>query len=457
MKSQMTIIAGALIAGALASCGGAPRHAVVKIDNPAGREVFFQPEDTMGYNKITARDTTLTIALDSPRYYRYMDKDNNFYLLYLSPGSETVISCGEGAPVVTGSNEAENRFAAENKYICQAPDSIKPYSQQWIEWQQREIDRLDAKLDASGLSSEFVAMQKLYYEYVFLNQRLNGIEVAMLFTPEGMEKPVIADGYYDFLKDVKFDDPNIVEMPKWFEVVDKALTEMEKHGFIPVSNDHYMKIYAERIGNERVRSQYLVRLLRLALKKGYTDDFMAHLDEVRPLITDPDAAAQIPAIEQEYAEAVEQGKGVARGMAMPDMTFNTVDGRQYSLADFKGKFLILDFWFTGCMPCKAEVPYFEKIAKEFAGKDVQFISISLDTGDQLYKEWQRVMAEKLADSAVLGVNLPGGFTSPLLKQLNITGVPRIMLIDREGRIIDTHAKRPSDPKLAQQLTTLLAQ
>lgn len=457
MKIQTTIIAGALIAGVLASCGDAPRHAVVKIDNPAGREVYFQPEDTMGYNKIAARDTTLTIALDSPRYYRYMDRDNNSRLLYISPGSETVITCGDGVPVVSGSNEAENRFAAEHTYVCRTSDSIKDYTPQWVEYQQREVERLGAKLDASGLSPDFVAMQKLYYQYVFLNQRLNGVEVASVFAPEGTDRPVIADGYYDFLKDLKFDDPRIVEMPKWFEVVDKALTEMEKHGFIPVSNDHYMKIYAERIGNERVRSQYLVRLLRLALKKGYTDDFMAHLDEVRPLITDPEAAAQIPAIEQEYARAVEQGKGVARGMAMPEMTFNTVDGHQYSLADFKGKILILDFWFTGCLPCKAEVPHFEKLAKEFAGRDVQFISISLDTGDQLYKEWQRVMAAKPADSAVLGVNLPGGFTSPLLKRLNITGVPRIMLIDREGRIIDTHAKRPSDPKLAQQLTTLLAQ
>lgn len=457
MKSQMTIIAGIFAIGVLAACGGAPRHAVVKIDNPAGRELFFQPEDTMGYNKLTARDTTITIVLDSPRYYRYMDKDNNSRLIYLSPGSETVISCGDNGPVVTGSNEAENRFAAQNVYTCHAPDSIKCYSPQWVDWQRQEIARLGSRLDASGIAPDFVAMQKLYYEYVFLNQRLNGVEVASVFAPQGVEKPVIADDYYDFLRELKFDDPRITEMPKWFEVVDKALAEMEKHGFIPVSNDHYMKIYAGRIGDEHVRSHYLVRLLALALKKGYTDDFMVHLDEVRPLITDPVAASQIPVLEQAYAEAVEQGKGVARGMAMPEMTFNTVDGRQYSLADFKGKFLILDFWFTGCLPCKAEVPYFEKVAKEFVGKDVQFISISLDTGDQLYREWQRVMAEKPADSAVLGVNLPGGFTSPLLKQLNITGVPRIMLIDREGRIIDTHAKRPSDPKLTQQLTTLLAQ
>ena len=66
-----------------------------------------------------------------------------------------------------------------------------------------------------------------------------------------------------------------------------------------------------------------------------------------------------------------------------------------------------------------------------------------------------MMRENPHNPNVLSVNLPDGFNSPLLGQLNIHGVPRIMLIDREGRIIDSYAKRPSDPKLSRQLKNLL--
>lgn len=131
-----------------------------------------------------------------------------------------------------------------------------------------------------------------------------------------------------------------------------------------------------------------------------------------------------------------------------------LDGKE-SISDFKGKLTIIDFLSTGCIPCKAEVPYFEKLAKEMEGKDVQFLSVSLDTGDELMAEWEKVMKAKPADSRVLGLNLPGGFNSDFLPKLLIKSVPRIMLLDKEGKIIDAYAKRPSDPKLKQQIEALL--
>lgn len=440
----------------LISCSGTPGPATLAITNPDGRELFVQPVDSSAYDRISASDTLLTLPLSAPRYYRVMDSSNHSALLYVAPGSETTVTWSAEGPAVTGSAEAENRFIATHNYTAHTPDSIKPFSPEWVAYQEGELARLDSALNISGLAPDFIEMQRLYYRTTFLNQRLNGVEIATIFLPGGMEKPVLADDYYDFLHDVRFDSPMMLSMPKWFEVVNAAFNEMEKQGFIPVSNDHYMKIHADRIGDPTLRSHYLVRLLGLALKKGYTDDFVAHLDEVRPLITDPAAVALIPGLESQYAEAVERDKGISRGTPMPDMTFNTVDGHEYRLSDFKGNIVILDFWFTGCLPCKAETPYFEQIARDFDGNDVRFISVSLDTGDQLYPAWQQMMRDKDPDSRVLGVNLPGGFTSPLLKQLNITGVPRIMLIDADGRIIDTHAKRPSDPKLREQLSRLLS-
>lgn len=139
---------------------------------------------------------------------------------------------------------------------------------------------------------------------------------------------------------------------------------------------------------------------------------------------------------------------------MPEFTFKDVDGKEYAFSDFKGDYVILDFWFTGCAPCRAEMPYFDEVAKAFDGRGVKFISLSVDTGEELYAAWEKIIREKPHTPGVLSVNLPDGFNSPLLGKLNIHGVPRIMLIDRDGKIVESYAKRPSDPKLRQQLENL---
>lgn len=140
---------------------------------------------------------------------------------------------------------------------------------------------------------------------------------------------------------------------------------------------------------------------------------------------------------------------------MPDFTAHTLDGRTVCMSDLKGQILILDFWFTGCVPCKAERPHFDRLARELKGRDVRFVSISLDTGVQLLSAWRKIAGTSDAESEVMDLNLDGGFKSDFVKRLNIRSVPRIMLVDRDGKIIDAYAKKPSDPKLRQQIEQLL--
>ena len=60
------------------------------------------------------------------------------------------------------------------------------------------------------------------------------------------------------------------------------MEEMEKQGFLTVSATHYLPIYAERITDEKLRSRFLVEMLRFTLRKGFSDDFNVYVDDVRP-------------------------------------------------------------------------------------------------------------------------------------------------------------------------------
>ena len=101
------------------------------------------------------------------------------------------------------------------------------------------------------------------------------------------------------------------------------------------------------------------------------------------------------------------------------------------------------------------MPYFDRLAETFKDRPVQFLSVSLDTGDQLMALWKKMVSEKDGKSPVLNLNLPGGFRSDFTARMNIRSVPRVVLVDKDGRIVDAYAKRPSDPKLKLQLEKLM--
>ena len=451
MKSL--ILSQLIILGAgLCLHASAATPATVKISNRSGENICFQPETALEYSRVTAPDTLITIN-DSPAYYRLVSADGTFYPVFISPGSTTDLTVANDGVTVAGSNEKINRFIKDNAYICRTPKSIKTYSPEWVDYNERAIASLDSLIDASGFDGEFAAMHKLYNRYTFLNQRLGGLTLAKAFRPGG-KKIEIGEDFYNFLDTLKFTDSRILAIPKWFNVVNSALETKESRGLLPVDNDNYMSIFANAIENEKVRSHYLTDLLALTLKRNYLNDFSRQLPTVKALITDADARSRLSALEKEYAEKAAAEANVSAGTQMPEFTFKDVDGKEYAFSDFKGDYVILDFWFTGCAPCRAEMPYFDEVAKAFDGRGVKFISLSVDTGEELYAAWEKIIREKPHTPGVLSVNLPDGFNSPLLGKLNIHGVPRIMLIDRDGKIVESYAKRPSDPKLRQQLENL---
>jgi peroxiredoxin len=84
------------------------------------------------------------------------------------------------------------------------------------------------------------------------------------------------------------------------------------------------------------------------------------------------ARAEKRAAEEEIANMT-----VKPGQAAPDFTLTDIYGREYRLADFKGKLVVLNIWATWCPPCQSEIPDIIEFARDHAG-DVAVLSISVD-------------------------------------------------------------------------------
>ena len=149
-----------------------------------------------------------------------------------------------------------------------------------------------------------------------------------------------------------------------------------------------------------------------------------------------------------FLEVQKSRQKTATGTPAPDITLDTPDGKQVQLKDIcKGKFTYIDVWATWCGPCKKEIPYVEKLVERFKGNDkVQFISISVDEN---VDAWKKMIANDKPQWAQYNVN--GETNKQFSADWGITGIPRFIMIDKDGNIFSADATRPSDERTAQTI------
>ena len=72
------------------------------------------------------------------------------------------------------------------------------------------------------------------------------------------------------------------------------------------------------------------------------------------------------------------------GRAAPPFRLRKLKGGEVSLADLKGKVVLVDFWATWCQPCRQEMPTFEALHRELAAKDVVILAVDVDEGRTIW-------------------------------------------------------------------------
>jgi thiol-disulfide isomerase/thioredoxin len=112
---------------------------------------------------------------------------------------------------------------------------------------------------------------------------------------------------------------------------------------------------------------------------------------------------------------------------VPPITFTDGDGRQQTLADFKGKLLLLNVWATWCLPCRKEMPTLDRLQQTLGGPDFEVVALSIDRGgpDAIRKFFTEIGVQHLA--------IRVDPTSKAAGDLGAVGLPTTLLIDRQGQ------------------------
>lgn len=273
--------------------------------------------------------------------------------------------------------------------------------------------------DKNLFTADFSVEQGMYYFSIKRN-------FSMLFLRNGMKVSVKANEQ-DFDKSMQFSGDLAQEnsFVKEQFITDNALEENEK------APNEMLKMFNERL--QFIQSNLQANTFDTVFKRVYLANYEAGMKGN-------------VAYYENLLKAVE-----LHGKPSPDFNFENHKGGLSQLADFKGKYIYVDVWATWCGPCKAEIPSLKKVEEAFHDSNIAFVSISVDKAKD-HDKWKEFVNEK----GLTGVQLfaDKDWSSDFVTGYFVKGIPRFILIDPNGLVLNANAPRPSDPALIELLKGL---
>lgn len=173
-------------------------------------------------------------------------------------------------------------------------------------------------------------------------------------------------------------------------------------------------------------------ILALSAIAGFAAVYVTMAPRDNAAIEKSQEAAPAPAQSAEPARAKPAGKMAAfvhkkSPEPLPEITFNDAAGKALTLADFKGKVVLLNLWATWCAPCREEMPALDRLQKALGGDNFEVVALSLDRKGA--EASQKFLTETNAGNLKLYIDA----TAKQGTALKIVGMPTTILIDKEGR------------------------
>ena len=139
-------------------------------------------------------------------------------------------------------------------------------------------------------------------------------------------------------------------------------------------------------------------------------------------------------------EKYDRIKTLKKGSPSPSFNYPDSSGKNISLESLKGKLVYVDVWATWCGPCKAQIPFLKQLEEKYREEDIAFVSLSIDQLKNISK-WKDMIVDKELEG--IQIIADKAWRSKFVTDYVIEGIPRFILIDKNGNLMDPMAPRPA--------------
>lgn len=283
----------------------------------------------------------------------------------------------------------------------------------------------EIKLNPKGLFQAKFPIKEGFY------QLFDGAEYAQLFLKNGYDLKMTMDAA-QFDETIKFEGKGSKEN-NFIAAQTLAEQKFDYNGMLALDEAAFKKAFDEKLNGDIARLDK-----QTGLDANFVTTYKAGISQ------------GLQGLKQYYTQISANKK--LNNTKSPGFDFENHKGGKTTLESLKGKYVYIDVWATWCGPCRAEIPFLKEIEAKYHGKNIEFVSISADVQKD-YDKWKNFVTEKQLGGIQLYADK--NWESDFLKAFGISSIPRFILIDPNGIVVDADAARPSSPKLKEQLDKLL--
>ena len=444
------------------ACGSGKTVLKGHIENYNGETVSIVPIDDYD-----SRDTLQVDASGNFAYVPASEESQEYVLsvhgfapynncIYLGTGDQVEVNFVL-SPDKTMKVQFAGDRAAENEYL-QAFDAFQNsrmgYDQDMLalpfaaykakfDEKEQELQALLDKVADSELKKEFAREQHLSFQ----NRRLNySYALASRVKEEGQASD---DDFAAFVKSIDVNNPDECDQYMMWEIITWYQESDPEY-----KRENWELDYLERldrlVSNQEMKNAFATDRVKSALRAALGKPFDALMARYNQMCTDDSMRQEVA---EEYAEYVRVYTNLMPGKVAPDFELISDKGETLHLSDLYGQYLFIDVWATWCGGCVMEIPYMEKLQEHFANdKRIKLISISWDYTQKVWLDYLKKRPATWAQYIVDKENM-----DVMKKEYRMTGIPRFLLLDPEGRIISIDYARPSEPECVEMLEKVINQ
>lgn len=388
----------------------------------------------------------VTVNDFTPQYVR-LQHGRSMRILYLEPNADLSVAF-EGSTLwksvsFSGEGAEVNTYLNNGQLSAMQYDDAKIDEEAYMQKTDSIYQANLSVLEASNLPDSFTEIEKQRLKYFsYGGVPLYPVYHASLSKNQNF-RPTPA--YYQKLKDLTVDDASLLCLNEYKDFLINATYALglngEKNESMEQLFNCQMKYVETNITNPDVL-EYIVNTSAYNYVQG------SGIDKAAPVIAMFNKYVKNSKMIEAFNKICDDWKKIATGQPSPIFCGEDVSGKTVTLNDLKGKYIYIDVWATWCGPCRGELPHLKKLEEKYNGKDIEFVSLSCDQNKEAWKKM-------VTSQNMKGVQLYIGNKAAFMQEYMIFGIPRFILLDKEGKIISSQMTRPSQLETAQKFDELL--